>query len=44
MERRHLFIPNKTISRLKKEAEKIGIKVSELIRRILDAWLEKKDA
>ena len=41
MKRTQIYITINQSERLKERAEKIGISVSELIRRILDEYLEE---
>jgi len=43
MTRTSLFLTDKQLAKLKKEANKLGLKTAELIRRILDAHLGQKD-
>ncbi|MCP4116452.1 MAG: ribbon-helix-helix protein, CopG family [Desulfobacteraceae bacterium] len=40
--RRNLYLPDRLWELLKKEADILGISTSELIRRILDEWNEKR--
>lgn len=37
-----MMLPEKTIERVKKEANKYDISMAEMMRRILDAYFEKK--
>ena len=40
MKRRSIFMDDEIHGKLKKEADKKKLKVSELIRRIIDEWLD----
>lgn len=42
MDKKSYYLPRVMWERLKATADEKGISVSELIRRILDAWLESK--
>jgi len=42
MDKKNFYLPGVMWKRLKAAADEKGISVSELIRRILDAWLENK--
>ena len=42
MKRRNIFMDDERYEKLKGEAEKQKLKVSELIRRIIDEWLKKR--
>lgn len=42
MEKKSYYLPAVMWERLKAAADEKGISVSELIRRILDLWLENK--
>lgn len=42
MEKKSYYLPAVMLKRLKAAADEKGISVSEMIRRILDAWLESK--
>lgn len=41
MNRLHIFLPTVTAAQVKKEAKKLGIPVSELIRRAVQQYLTK---
>ena len=43
MKRTSLFLTERQLQKLTKEAEKLGIAVAELIRRILDEHIESKE-
>jgi ribosomal protein S21 len=38
-----VMLPEKTIKRLKKEADKYGISMAEMMRRIFDTYFELKN-
>ena len=42
MKRRSIFMDDERHGKLKKEAGKQKLKVSELIRRIIDEWLDSR--
>ena len=42
MKRRSIFMDDERHGKLKKEAGKQKLKVSELIRRIIDEWLDNR--
>jgi hypothetical protein len=41
MHRTNIYLTDRQMTELKKEAKKIGISLAELIRRIFDAHIEK---
>jgi predicted DNA-binding protein len=43
MKRTNLFIPEQTLERLKALSDRMGLPMSELIRRAIDAYLKKHD-
>lgn len=42
MKRTQIYLTKREIVKLKKKAQKIGISKSELIRRIIDLYLDKE--
>ena len=44
MKKRNICVPDQTWDKLSVIARSKGIGVSELIRRVLDDWLEKENA
>lgn len=42
LKRQPVFLTEPQAEDLKREAEKLGIKVSELVRRIIDLWRESR--
>lgn len=42
MKRRSIFMDDERYDKLKDVADKKSLKVSELIRRIIDEWLKKR--
>jgi predicted DNA-binding protein len=43
MERTSIFFPKQQMARLKKLAQRLDIKVAELIRRAVEEFLERKE-
>ena len=43
MKRHNFFLPEKQINFLKNKAKNKGISVAELLRRIIDCFIEKDD-
>jgi hypothetical protein len=44
MQRTNIYLTERQMKLLAKEAEKVGVSMAELVRRILDAWLAKGKA
>jgi Arc/MetJ-type ribon-helix-helix transcriptional regulator len=42
MKRVNYHLPEQVIAKLKEEAERTGLSISEIIRRAIDAYLERK--
>ena len=42
MKRTQIYLTKQEVTKLKKEAQGLGISKSELIRRIIDLYLDKK--
>ena len=41
MERLHIYLPSKTLKEVRAQAKKLGISVSELIRRAAQDYVQK---